>query len=57
MLAQGWSASEFAAATGIYVRTLSRYLAGERMSGKHLMAASDVLELPPEALVDDDVFV
>ena len=54
LLDQGWTATEFSHASGIHPRTLTEYLAGRsRMSGRHLAAAADVLEIKAEDLVDD----
>lgn len=45
----GWTATDFAAVTGINYRTLTEYLAGRRkMTPEHLTAAADALGLAEE---------
>lgn len=51
MAAQGWSAGDFAAMTGINPRTLTEYLSGRRQATvQHLWAMADVLGVDAEEI-------
>ena len=50
----GWTATDFAAASGIHPRTLTDYLAGRRdLPTHHLIAAASTLQIDPDELVGD----
>jgi len=52
MATQGWTVAELGTVTGIYVRTLSDYLASRRkISDAHLTSLADALEVNVEDLL------
>jgi transcriptional regulator with XRE-family HTH domain len=53
MSALGWTATDFAASTGIHPRTLTDILAGRRVPSRdQLESMADVLDVEVAALVD-----
>lgn len=54
MVDEGWTAAELSRVSGIYSRTLSNYLRGDNILDTHLIVLADALDVPIEALVDDN---
>lgn len=55
MAEQGWTAAELAAATGIYPRTLTEYLAGRKpFLDHHLSDIALALDVPAADLIAAD---